>query len=111
VRAEEFDDASVEELLRKANECFDMARSPLEEKRILEKLHFRPSDDAKMCLLLEAQFYLTAVARKRDEKVARRDFWMEVAVIALIGLEILLSLVLGVIAIREGRQQPMCCSI
>ncbi len=66
-------------------------------------------DDAeRIRLQLEARFYLTAIARKRDEQVARRDFRMEVAVIVmeaavivLIGVEI----VLGLYSIREAKQE------
>jgi len=63
-------------------------------------------DDAeKLRLLLEAQFYLTGVARKRDERVANRDFWLEVTVIVLIFVEIIIISVAGIrIGILEGNQ-------
>jgi len=106
MRAEEFDTATIKELQDRANKCFELAQSPLEEPRPallgLTGTYQAPLDDAgKLRLLLEAQFYLAAVARKRDERVARRDFWMEVAVIALIGFEIILSL----IGLHDGNQQ------
>jgi len=97
MRAEELDNFSEGELLAKANGCFIQAEN-------LDRQLAR-NDSERLRLLLEAQFYLTAVTRKRDERVARRDFWMEVAVIALIGAEILLSIIFGILAIREGREQ------
>jgi len=82
MRAEDFDTATIKELQERANKCFELAQSPLDEPP-----HYL-DDAGKLRLLLEAQFYLAAVVRKRDEKVARRDFWMEVAIIVLIGLEL-----------------------
>jgi hypothetical protein len=93
MRAEELDNLTEKELLASANGCFARAETTV--------LYLKPSPEERVRLLLEAQFYLTAVARKRDDRVARRDFWMEVAVIILIGLEIVLSLA----ALREGAQQ------
>jgi hypothetical protein len=108
MRAEELDNLTEKELQDKANACFIVA----ERNSAVQVLHqfppyqFAPPDDAERTrLLLEAQFYLTAVARKRDERVARRDFWMEVAVIVLIGLEIILSFVFGWYGLKEGDQQ------
>jgi len=106
MRAEDFDKASIKELQAHANRCFDMARSPLEEPKFLHPGGI-PYDlkDANLRLLLEAQFYMTAVARKRDEQVARRDFYLEIAVIILIGIEIILSIVGIGIGIHEANQQ------
>lgn len=109
MRAEDFDQATVDELLAQANKCFDLAKSPLEEPLLYSGDSKTPTnlDDAgKLRLLLEAQFYLTAVARKRDERNAKRDLWLEIAVIVLIGIEIILSIV----AIREGNQQSRVLS-
>jgi hypothetical protein len=104
MRAEEFDKATIEELQAAANRCFELARSPLEEPLVrLNPIYLQ--DEAKLRLLLEAQFYVAAVVRKRDERVARRDFWMEVGVIALISIEIILSIVGIRIAIRDGKDQ------
>jgi hypothetical protein len=102
MRAEDFDRASIQELQALANKCFKMAQSPLEEP---EASAFGLDDAGKLRLLLEVQFYLTAVARKRDETVANRDFWLEIAVIVLIAGEIILSIVGICIAVREGKQQ------
>jgi hypothetical protein len=99
MRAEDFDSATIEQLQGQANKCFEQAQSPLDEAP-----HYL-DDAGKLRLLLEAQFYLTAVARKRDERVARRDFRLEVAVIVLLGIEIVLSLIFGIVAIHEGTQQ------
>jgi hypothetical protein len=107
MRAEEFDKASIEELQAHADRCFELARSPLEEPIPLDQFtNAHTLDDAgKLRLLLEAQFYVSAVVRKRDEKVARRDFWMEVAVIVLIGIEIILSIAGFWFGIHEANQQ------
>jgi hypothetical protein len=49
---------------------------------------------------MAAQFYLAEIERREQQKervesarVARRDFWMEIAVIALIGIEIVIALI------------------
>ena len=73
---------------------------------LLSSLSNRPlnlDDAGKLRLLLEAQFYLTA-ARKRDERVASRDFWLEVTVIVLIFVEIIISVAGIRIEILEGNQ-------
>jgi len=50
----------------------------------------------------EARFYIAEIERRGHDRVARRDFWMEVAVIALILIEIILS-VYGIrLAIKQG---------
>ncbi len=99
MRAEELDNLTEKELQAKANERFSKAENVAPE--IFEII----MPEEKTRLYLEAQFYLTALARKRDERIARRDFWMEVAVIALIGMEIFLSVIFGIVAIREGHDQ------
>lgn len=112
MRAEEFDKATIEELLAHANQCFDLAQSPLAEQvsRRAEGSPVNLSDPAKLRLLLEAQFYLTAVGRKRDEEVARRDYRLEIWVIFLIGIEIILSVVGMGIGISEAGQQSRVLS-
>jgi hypothetical protein len=115
MRAEEFDKASVEELQALADKCFDLAQSPREEPLPMHPdgmsgTAYYLSDEAKLRLLLEAQFYVAAVVRKRDEKVARRDFWLEVAVIILIGIEIVLSVAGIGIGIHEANQQSVVLS-
>jgi hypothetical protein len=114
MRAEDFDKATIEELQAQANKCFELARSPLEEPIPLDQFTNVPTlDDAgKLRLLLEAQFYLTAVARKRDEQVAERDkqlsersYKLEKWVLWLIGAEIVLSILGIVIGAWEGHAQ------
>lgn len=111
MRAEDFDQATIEELQTRANKCFDLAKSPLEEplmylsSDIERKVPINLDDAGKLRLLLEAQFYLTAIAKKRDEGVARRDFRLEIGVIILIGIEIILSIAGLWIGIREANQQ------
>jgi hypothetical protein len=107
MRAEDFDKATIRQLQARADTCFDLAGSPLEEPKFLNPggMPGDVGDAAKLRLLLEAQFYVAAVVRKRDEKVARRDFWLEVAVIILIGIEIILSIIGIRIAIKEGKDQ------
>jgi hypothetical protein len=111
MRAEDFDKASIEELQARADKCFELAQSPREGPTVYQILGDKKvpilDDAGKLRLLLEAQFYLTAITKKRDEKVARRDFWMEVGVIVLIGIEIILSIVGIGIGIHEATQQAV----
>ena len=109
MKAEYFEQASIKELQARADRCFALALNPLEEGHVM--LTEQPLDDgAKLRLLLEAQFYLTAVGRKRDEEVANRDFRLEIWVIVLIGIEIILSGVGIWLGIREGNQQAQVLS-
>jgi hypothetical protein len=103
MKAEDFD-RPIEELRALANKRFELAQTPLEEPP-----HYL-DEGAKLRLLLEAQFYLTAVARKEDERVGSRDYKLEVWVIVLIGIEIILSIVGIWIGIREGNQQARVLS-
>jgi len=107
---ESFLDASEEELLKIANLCLERAGSALE----VPPQNF--DDFVKLRLFLEAQSCLAEVVRKqaertserdrkRNEEIARRDFWMEVGVMALIGIEIVLSVFFGFRGLSEGRQQ------
>jgi hypothetical protein len=99
MRAKEFDEAEVEQLQAEADKYLEEAEAPHEEGK-------RWVDDAeKLRLLFKAQFYLTAVARKRDDKTSRRDLILEVVVIALISVEIILSLIFGLQGLSEGRRQ------
>jgi hypothetical protein len=114
MKAEDFDKASIEELQALADQCFAMAKSPLQEPQITgtgAHLYIPDLDDAgKLRLLLEAQFYLTAVARKRDDIVAKRDRKLEIWVIVLIGVEILLSVGGILIGVKEGNSQARVLS-
>ena len=97
MRAEELDNLTEERLQEKANICFIAAENT--------NIHLQGGDAERLRLHLEAQFYLTAVARKRDDRVAQRDFRMEVAVIVLISVEIVISLAFGFLGLREGSKQ------
>jgi hypothetical protein len=59
----------------------------------------------KANLLSEAQFYLGAIERRDGAKIAKRDMLLELVVIAMIGLEILLSVYGLWEAGREGVKQ------
>jgi len=96
--------------MARADACLERARSALD----VEAPHF--DEHTKLRLFLEAQSCLAEIVRRRaaqtaerdrnrNEKIAKRDFWMEGAVIALIGLEIFLSVIFGIVGIREASQQ------
>jgi hypothetical protein len=104
MRAEELDNLTEAELIGRATKLLELAQSPLDEPP-----EFR-DDAVKLRAQLEAQFCLSAVARKRDDRTAKRDFRMEVAVIALISVEIILSIVFGLLALHEGSQQAKVLS-
>jgi hypothetical protein len=74
MRAEEFAKATEQDLRRKANECF-------EELDISGK-HEKPA------LFIEAQFYMDEIERRKQDKVANRDLFLEIVVIVLIALEL-----------------------
>jgi len=97
MRAEDLDKFTEKELQDKANTCFIVAENT--------NIHLQGGETERLRLQLEAQYYLTLIARKRDDRVARRDFGMEVAVIVLIGLEIILSFIFGSYGLKEGNQQ------
>jgi hypothetical protein len=97
MRAEELDNLTEDELQKKANDCFVQAES-------LNALLQR-NDSEKLRLLFEAQFYLTAVAKKRDDRISQRDFRLERIVIYLISIEIVLSFLFGFLGLYEGYQQ------
>jgi hypothetical protein len=98
MRAEEFDSATVKQLQAKANQCFEEAEAPVDP-------FGRPSEAQRNRLLMQAQFYLTAVSRKRDEEVANRDLTLEIVVIVLISIEIVLSIGFGWSGVIEAREQ------
>jgi hypothetical protein len=52
----------------------------------------------RTALLTEARFYLDEIDRRDDAFRSRRDFWLELAIISLIVIEIAFSWV----ALREG---------
>jgi hypothetical protein len=81
MRVEEFKRKTDEELLRLADECF-----VLMETRGVEQ---EPAH------LLKAQFYMNEVGRRHDATIARRDFVLELIIIALILAEIVFGIVEG----------------
>lgn len=96
---EEFEKASREELRAKANELFDRAdgAGPLD----------RPA------YYSAAQFYLSEVKRREDDRLERRHlrlevatFLLEVLIVLMIGYEIRL----GIQSAREGRDQTLVLS-
>ena len=76
---EEFEKAVPRELRETAKTCFNSAHQ------------HGHSWGGTAALLLEAQFYLAEMDRRHDATIARRDFRMELAVIALIALELAVS--------------------
>lgn len=74
MNTDEFEKATEKDLRRKANECFD-------------KLKDSGSQEWP-ALLLSAQFYMDEIERREHDRVARRDLFLELVVILLIGLEI-----------------------
>lgn len=90
MRAEELlETLTDDELKKRANLCFFEAEDP----------NLYPAE--RQGLLTQAAFYLNALSWRSDARVARRDFWMEVGVIVLIGGELALS----VVGLRAGYQQ------
>jgi hypothetical protein len=91
---EAFLKATEEELKLQTKTCFDDATAMS-----------GGSWDRRAAKLLEAQFYMQELDRRHDGKISRRDFRMELIVIALIGLELIAASWGIVIAIREGKEQ------
>lgn len=98
MRAEELlKTLSDEDLKERANGCFIQAEST--------RLYQLPSPEEKQRLLTEADFYLKALIWRKDARIAERDFRLEKWVIALISVEIFLSLVFGFLGLWEGWKQ------
>lgn len=96
MRAEELlETLTDDELKNKANGCFIQAENT--------NLYLKLRPEEKQGALAEANFYLSALAWRSDARVARRDFWMEVGVMALIGIEILLSLIGLWVGYQQGK--------
>ncbi len=74
---EQFENANGAELRSEAKACFERART------------FGHSWMGTAGALLEAQFYMGEIDRRDGTRIARRDFRMELIVIALIGFELL----------------------
>lgn len=82
MRAQEFEDATEAQLFQRANQCF--------ERFDVSGSHERPA------LLIEAQLYLDEVERRKQGRIAKRDYvleklaiLLEVVVIILIVLELI----------------------
>lgn len=74
MKVEEFEKTTKVELRQKANECFD-------KSEVAGSLD-RPG------LLLEAKFYLDEIERREQAWITSRDFFLEIIIIVLIGLEL-----------------------
>jgi hypothetical protein len=96
MRVKEFEEKNEAELLQLADECF----AKMEVRGVQEQ----------PALLLQVQYYLQEVARRHDAKVARRDFRLELLVIALILLEVIIGIAGIVYGIREGNEQAAILS-
>lgn len=92
---EEFEKANKDELKAAAKHCFDLVNSV----QIVNEL--------QVAKLLEAQFYMQELDRRDDSRIARRDFWLEIAVIVLILAEIVLSIYGIRLAIRQGNDDDV----
>jgi hypothetical protein len=90
---EEFEKAREVDLTRETKGCFDRFNNP------------NLGGNDKPALLLEAQFYMQELGRREDSAIAQRDFWLELSVIALICIEIVLSIWGIKLAIRQGSDQ------
>jgi hypothetical protein len=94
---EEYEKATPSVLRAQAEACFDRANN-------------NPSWGGSPTLLLQAQFYMQELDRRDDNRVKRRDFWLEIAVIVLILGEIILS-VYGIrLAIKEDKDEDAMMS-
>jgi hypothetical protein len=81
MKTEEFEKATEKDLRLKANQCF-------------EKLEDSGSHE-KPALLTEARFYMDEIERRKQDKVAKRDLYLELVVIALIALELFFGITGG----------------
>jgi hypothetical protein len=81
MRTEEFKKKTEEQLRDMADDCF----ARLDSVQVTEK----PG------LLLQAQFYLSEIDKRHDEKIGRRDLILELIIIALIVGELVVGFVEG----------------
>ncbi len=88
---EEFEKATEEDLRAEANACLAKAA--------------QAGGGDKPHLYLEAQFYMSEMNRRQDTKIVRRDFILELVIIALIIVEILLAIEGIRVGIKEGTEQ------
>jgi hypothetical protein len=89
MRVEELQSMSEADLLRKADDIF--RRTETEIASMLDK----PG------LYAEARFYLEEIENRRNDKISRRDFRMELIVIALIALELVAAVVLAILGANQ----------
>jgi len=87
MKTEDFDKATEMELREQANECFNRLQD--------SGSHEKPA------LLIEARFYMDEIERRKQDKVAKRDFRLE---LIAIGLEIVVILLICLELIDGGRQ-------
>lgn len=90
MRVEELSKLSVSQLKEQADIHFIAAETPIDADRDYE--------------LVCAQLYLTEIKNRYDERIAKRDFRLEIAVIVLIALE-LVAAVYEVIETRANASQ------
>jgi hypothetical protein len=90
MRIEEFENLSEEDLRIKANEAFTKP-----------ELSYAANVD-RATYFAEARFYLDEIEKRKNDRISRRDFRMELIVIFLIGLELIVAIGLAIIG---GRQQ------
>lgn len=79
MKIQELSKLSIKELQEKADECLAKNEDP------------NVSDWDKANYITQAQLYIGEINRRSDDHHARRDFWMEIAVIVLIGAELLMG--------------------
>ena len=100
MRAEELlETLTDDELKERANACLIKAEST--------DFYLQVNAAERHRLLAEADFYLNALIWRSDAQVARRDFLMEVAVIVLIGMEIALAIIFGILGYQEATKQQI----
>ena len=92
---EQFENAKSKELRAESKACFDHAMDA----------GGGGAWELRAAKLLEAQFYMSELDRRHDGNIARRDFRMELVVIALIGLELVAASVGMLIGVRESNEQ------
>lgn len=98
MRAEELlDTLTDEELKKRANGCFIQAENT--------SLYEQAGPEEKQRLLAQADVYLKALTWRQDARIAERDFRLEKWVIALISVEIVLSLIFGGLGLWQGYKQ------
>ncbi len=87
MKTEDFANATEMELRQKANECFESLESSGSAER--------------PALLIEAQFYIDEIERRKQDRVAARDYMLEKIVL---GLEIIVVLLIS-LELIEGNKQ------